>query len=65
MSPWIQVRATESEKAMAKKLATAYGTDMSNLVRALLQYADKERPTLTMTVVLQGGKVLAPRDLNL
>lgn len=60
MSPWIQIRASENEKALAKQLADDYGTDVSNLVRALLQYADEQRPTLVRTVVMQGGKVLAP-----
>ena len=63
MSPWIQIRASETEKALAKQLASEYGTDISNLVRALLQFADKERPTLTRTIVMQ-GKALAPEVMS-
>jgi hypothetical protein len=64
VSPWIQIRASEDEKVLAKQLADDYGTDVSNLVRALLQYADKQRPTLTKTVVMHGGKVLAPEGVS-
>lgn len=64
MSPWIQIRASENEKVLAKQLADDYGTDVSNLVRALLQYADEQRPTLTRTVVMQGGKVLTQEGMG-
>lgn len=63
LSPWIQVRASEDEKRLAKELASDYETDVSTLVRALLQFANKHRPTLVQTVVLQ-GKALAPKTMN-
>ena len=59
MSPWIQVRASAEDKILAKKLAEDYDTDVSSLVRALLQYADKYRPVLVRTVVMR-GKAQAP-----
>lgn len=63
LSPWIQIRVNEEDKKLAKSLADDYGTDMSSLIKALLQYADKHRPTLVQTVVLR-GKALAPMGMN-
>ena len=52
--PYIIVRATDGDKQTARTLAEDYGTDVSGLIRALLQFAERERPTLVKTVVLKG-----------
>lgn len=51
--PWIQIEIPEDERVKAKQLAAAYGTDVSTLVRMLLQHANEKRPTLTQTVTLE------------
>jgi hypothetical protein len=66
LSPWIQVRASEDEKKLAMSLAEEYQTDVSTLVKALLQYAEKNQPTLSFTRTLQGkGEAVASHAMAL
>jgi len=56
---YLQIRATEDDKRLAKELAEDYGIGVSELVRFALKYIDAQRPALTITITPQ-GKVLAP-----
>lgn len=50
---WIQVKVTEHEKNTARRVAKQYGTTVSELVRALILYADQKQPKLTFSVTME------------
>jgi prolyl-tRNA editing enzyme YbaK/EbsC (Cys-tRNA(Pro) deacylase) len=65
LSPWIQVRASEDEKKLAMELAERYDTDVSTLVKALMQYAEKNQPALAFTKTLGKGEAVASHAMAL
>lgn len=59
---YLQWRADESDRALAKRLADDYGVNVSVLFRFALNYIDANRPPLTITINPQKRSKAAARN---
>ncbi len=57
MDTWVKARLTQAMREKLDELASDYGVDESELIRRLILYAHKRRPSLAAEVITPGKTV--------